>query len=195
MPFHRPRVAIAAVGSAIALFLICSPSQASECDDLIENINGGIGLLEGFETKSKAFETAAGKAKEPAALAPILNEFANGLDGLNRDLDGIVELFNTADLQDGKLLQLQQQYATNLQSLIGLFEQLTQGLRDMGAVLQAIATTPKEQVTPELAKQWVADAQQAEADLAAVDNISERTTAALDKIASDINQYCQGKAP
>ena len=195
MLFHRPRVEIAVVGSAIGLFLICSPSQASDCDNLIATINGGIGLLENFETQSKSFEVATGKAKNPETMAPILREFATGLDGLNRDLDRVVKTLNVPNVQDGNLRRLQQQYASNLQQLIGLFNQLTQGLQNMERVLQAIATTPKDRITPEQARRWATRAQQIEANMAAVSKSSGTTTAALDKIANDINLYCDRKAP
>lgn len=195
MSFYPSRFAIAAASSAIALLFIGSPSQASECDDVITNINSGIAILEGLEAQSKTFETSAQAAKSPGTLAPIMNDFADSVDGMNRSLTAVAGKFDAATFQDGQLLQLQQQYATDLKTLIGLFGQLAKGLRDMETVLQIIASTPREQITPEMAQQWIAETKQVEANITSVNDRSKTTTTSLDNTAKAINQHCGRRSP
>jgi len=195
MAFRYLRAAIATVGSAIALFLAASPSNANQCDNLIGAINQGIEVMEGFEAESKSFEAAAIRAKTPDTLAPIMNEFASALDRFNGSLVGTSKTLGALNLSDDSLAEFQQQYSTEMQTLSGLFGQLAQSLRDMGTVLSAIADTPPDQITPTQAQQWQADVKKAEADVAAVEQDSKTTTTTMDKIADDINAYCDREPP
>ena len=194
MPFHCPRAAIVAAGSAIALFLTSCDTKTAQCDSLIDTINEGIELIEDFEAKSKTFEAATGEAKTPKAIAPIMSDFANELELFNEDLAGVADEVGSLELKDESLSGFQQQYSENLKQLNGLFGTLTQALRDMGTVLTSIANTPPNQITPDKAQKWTADAKKAEASLATVEADSDQATQAIDTIADDINTYCGREA-
>ena len=196
MPFHGPRAAVVALASAIAFSVTgCGLTKTVQCNNLIDTINEGIALIEDFEKKSQDFESKTEKAKDPGTMVPIMNEFADLLETFTGELGTVTEDLDAIELKDETLIGFQQDYSSNLKELNGLFGQLTQALRDMGGVLDAISKTPRAQITPDKAKKWAADAQKAEADVAKVETNSKTATEAIDTIADDINDYCGREAP
>ena len=184
------RAATLATSVAIALLAMgCSQmSKTAQCKRLIETINEGVTLASDFEAENRNF--LASQPKTPAAAAEVVNQAAGVVDQLVTDLGVVGQKLADIQLKDENLIEFRQQYAASLQTFSQSLGKGAKGLRNMGQLLESIQAVKPDQIPPEKAKTLTAEMRAAEKDIRAAGSTSQQTGQEVDKIASEINDYC-----
>ncbi len=194
MHFHYPRAAAIATSAVLLLVAGCSQmSKTSQCKRLIETINEGVALASDFETENRNF--LASQPKTPAATAAVINQAAGVVEQVVTDLGGVGQKLTEIQLKDEKLLEFRQKYADRLQAFSQALDKGHQGLRDMVKLLESIKDFKPDQLPPQQAKTLTTNLRAAEKDIQAAGYTSQKASQEVDKIASEINEYCADSSP